>query len=71
MKRMIFCLMAAGCLLVNCSKQADSTAVMTSNCGTYKNGQQLYSGPEGGCYYLSSDGKKEYVDRAACKCSLS
>jgi hypothetical protein len=39
-----------------------------SNCGTYKNGQQLFRGPEGGCYYENSNGNKTYVEREAFNC---
>lgn len=39
-----------------------------SSCGTH-NGKQLYLGSEGGCYYLSSGGNKEYVSRAECVCN--
>jgi hypothetical protein len=46
-----------------CSK-TDSVSV---NCGTH-NGSQLYLGPQGGCYYINSNGNKTYVDRSECKC---
>lgn len=36
-------------------------------CGMY-NGKQLYRGPQGGCYYINSNGNKTYVDRGYCKC---
>lgn len=36
-------------------------------CGTY-NGKRLYKGPEGGCYYINSNGNKTYVDKSLCKC---
>lgn len=29
-------------------------------------GHQLYVGKKGGCYYLSSGGNKEYVDKKYC-----
>ena len=32
----------------------------------YHNGQRLYEGPRGGCYYINSNGNKTYVDRAEC-----
>lgn len=37
-------------------------------CGTH-NGQQLYKGPEGGCYYINSNDNKTYVDRSECNCN--
>jgi hypothetical protein len=34
-------------------------------CGTH-NGNQLWTGPKGGCYYINSNGNKTYVDRSEC-----
>jgi len=48
---------------VACSSDSDSSG----SCGTY-NGKQLHKGSQGGCYYLSSGGNKEYVDASYCKC---
>lgn len=31
------------------------------------NGHTLYIGEKGGCYYLSSGGNKEYVDKSYCR----
>ncbi len=31
------------------------------------NGHPLYVGEKGGCYYLSSGGNKEYVDKSYCR----
>lgn len=31
------------------------------------NGHTLYTGEKGGCYYLSSGGNKEYVDKSYCR----
>ena len=39
----------------------------SSGCGSY-NGHTLYLGPQGGCYYINSNGKKTYVDRSECRC---
>lgn len=36
-------------------------------CG-FHNGEQLFEGPKGGCYYKNSSGNKEYVDRSECNC---
>lgn len=36
-------------------------------CGTY-NGNTLYKGSKGGCYYYNSNGNKTYVDRSKCNC---
>ena len=38
-----------------------------SSCGSH-NGKSLNRGPEGGCYYINSNGNKTYVDRSECKC---
>ena len=34
----------------------------------YYNGRRLYRGPQGGCYYINSNGNKTYVDRSECNC---
>lgn len=36
-------------------------------CGTHK-GNQLITGPKGGCYYINSNRNKVYVDRSECSC---
>lgn len=36
-------------------------------CGTH-NGNTLYTGPQGGCYYYNSNNNKTYVDRSECNC---
>ncbi len=36
---------------------------INAQCG---NGKTLQVGPQGGCYYYSSSGKKVYVDRSCC-----
>ncbi|WP_394334388.1 hypothetical protein [Spirosoma rigui] len=28
----------------------------------------MYRGPQGGCYYINSNGNKTYVDRDNCSC---
>jgi hypothetical protein len=30
--------------------------------------KSLNKGPEGGCYYINSNGNKSYVDRSDCSC---
>lgn len=61
---------------IACEKEeVDSkTSTNTSNtssgdtpCG-YHNGKQLYKGPQGGCYYINSNGNKTYVNRSECNC---
>lgn len=34
-------------------------------CGTH-NGNTLWTGPRGGCYYYNSNNNKTYVDRSEC-----
>lgn len=48
------------------STNTDSSDTETA-CG-FHNGNQLYKGPEGGCYYYNSNGNKTYVDRSECNC---
>lgn len=47
---------------LSCSKSDDA-----ASCGTH-NGNQLYKGPQGGCYYINSNGNKTYVDASECNC---
>lgn len=57
-------------VLISCSKTDNTTSTTTAGstvCGTY-NGHTLYKGSQGGCYYLKSNGEKEYVDRSRCRC---
>lgn len=59
--------------LISCSGKKDNPSpptVSNSDCG-YHNGKPLHLGPQGGCYYLSSGGNKEYVNRAECTCTLN
>lgn len=50
----------AACVFFACSKE-------DVPCG-FHNGEQLYKGPKGGCFYKNSSGNKEYVDRSECNC---
>lgn len=67
-KKHTFILIFSCCFLsiISC----DSTENDNENeweCGTY-NGNTLYTGPEGGCYYKNSNNNKTYVDRSECNC---
>lgn len=42
-------------------------ACKKNSCGSY-NGNKLYKGPNGGCYYINSNGNKTYVDNNLCTC---
>ncbi|AFL79712.1 hypothetical protein Aeqsu_0186 [Aequorivita sublithincola DSM 14238] len=53
-----------------CDSEESDSEIYESNyngCGTH-NGQTLYEGPEGGCYYYNGNGNKTYVDRSECNC---
>lgn len=53
---------------VSCSNDDGDTEELSEwECGTY-NGNTLYTGPRGGCYYYNSNGNKAYVDRSECNC---
>jgi len=47
------------------SKSSSSSRTFTSSKGCTYNGQQLYVGSRGGCYYYSGS-SKQYVDRSYC-----
>lgn len=62
------------CFAISCSESTDPEDYefdydnqSSSDCG-YHNGNQLYLGPQGGCYYINSNGNKTYVDRSECDC---
>lgn len=62
-------------LNISCSSSDDTvddtveeTTVSDWKCGTH-NGNQLWTGPKGGCYYYNSNDNKTYVDRSECVCS--
>ncbi|MFN3784685.1 MAG: hypothetical protein ACK4R6_12245 [Spirosomataceae bacterium] len=48
--------------------QTTKKAPKEYKCGVY-NGNITITGPEGGCFYLNSNGNKVYVDRSYCKCN--
>ena len=52
-------------ILIISSCDSDSDGDYTTNCEY--NGQELMTGPEGGCYYWNSNGNKTYVDRSCCE----
>jgi hypothetical protein len=50
------------------SKEDENIETKTEwRCGTH-NGKELWTGPQGGCYYYNSNGNKTYVDRSECNC---
>lgn len=71
MKKLFIAWLIVACCQLSCSKTKDQPATTQTNtsCGTYKSGQQLYKGAEGGCYYINSSGNKTYVERSACTCN--
>jgi hypothetical protein len=54
---------------IACSKSGDDSSGSPDStpCGTH-NGKQLYKGPQGGCYYINSNGNKTYVEANECNC---
>ena len=64
MKKILYLLLLSGSLALStsCAKEAPD-----AQCGTY-NGHQLYKGPRNGCYYINSNGNKEYVAHSFCNC---
>lgn len=54
----ILLLAVALATLISCSEE---------DCGSY-NGNELFQGPENGCYYINSNGNQTYVDRSLCDC---
>jgi hypothetical protein len=53
-----------------CTSSDDTTETIIAadiKCG-FHNGNQLWKGPEGGCYYYNSNDNKTYVDRSECDC---
>ena len=71
MKRLaiIFILFIGISYFISCDSNEDNgTEIRTEwECGTH-NGKQLWTGPQGGCYYKNSNGNKTYVDRSECHC---
>lgn len=58
MKKLLFVILSA--LAINSCDGSSS-----SDSCSY-NGHTLHTGEKGGCYYFSSGGTKEYVDRSYC-----
>ena len=53
---------------ISCDTEEENTETRTEwRCGTH-NGEELWTGPQGGCYYKNSNGNKTYVDRSECNC---
>ena len=46
------------------SSSSDSSSYGATDC--YHNDKLLFTGPQGGCYYINSNGNKTYVDRSEC-----
>ena len=51
------------CPSKNTTSGNSTSSSSSSSCGS---GRTLYKGPEGGCYYINSNGNKTYVDRSCC-----
>ncbi len=66
-KSLLLLLALSFSLCLTSCEDDDSSSNDPIECGTH-NGKQLYKGPEGGCYYMNSNGNKTYVDRSECDC---
>ncbi len=54
-------------LLVENQDTVNENDISEWKCG-FHNGNQLWTGPRGGCYYYNSNNNKTYVDRSECSC---
>lgn len=69
MKKLLFIIIACIFMVIipiSCSESSPDEDVEIP-CGIY-NGNQLFKGPKGGCYYKNSNNNKTYVDRSYCSC---
>lgn len=57
----ILCLCSFGC-----EPSTDDSPTSTGSQSCYYNGHLLHVGPQGGCYYINSNGNQTYVDRSEC-----
>lgn len=58
--------------ILNCASDGNTATVQESRLNNSRNsqiesGRVYYTGKRGGCYYLNSSGRKEYVDRSLCR----
>lgn len=67
MKKIIFYSFTILTILA-CSKDDSTDPDNSGTSGCQYNGKTLRLGPEGGCYYINSNGNKTYVDRYRCNC---
>ena len=68
MKKLFMLMLVAAALACGKTDEpSDESTKPGASCGSH-NGKSLNRGPEGGCYYINSNGNKTYVDRSECKC---
>ena len=71
MKKLILIISVICCVVgfnsCDSSEDEDIETRTEWECGTH-NGNTLYTGPQGGCYYYNSNNNKTYVDRSECNC---
>jgi len=67
MKKLTIILIFALSILMSCEKNEEDDSRTEWECGTH-NGNTLFTGPQGGCYYYNGNGNKTYVDRSECSC---
>ncbi len=63
---LILAIIVGSALTISCSEKDEET-LSEWKCGTY-NGNQLWTGPRGGCYYYNTNSNRTYVDRCECNC---
>lgn len=71
MKNLILILSIIFC--VSCSESSNTDEIIDGNTFSewkYRthNGKQLWTGPQGGCYYMNSNGNKTHANRSECNC---
>lgn len=65
MKKIIILIIVIGFIsFSSCTKDDDITEIKSG----FHNGNQLWKGPQGGCYYYNTNGNKTYVERSECNC---
>ena len=71
MRKLVYILVVLVGLISFTSCEAEESTEIESqsqeSCG-FHNGNRLNVGPQGGCYYINSNGNKTYVDRSECNC---
>jgi hypothetical protein len=67
MKKLSYLIYVLTFLTISACSSDDVDPGSGGGCGTH-NGKSLNKGPQGGCYYINSNGNKTYVSRSECNC---